>query len=229
MNSRRRLPFGVAALALFAASACGAPPAAAVPAVEITASPTPTPSAAPTATPSPTPSPIPTPRPVGLQPAQVIMPLNEFPLTGYKVAEDGSQGQARTSWHRKFAPATVASGESWEYWWVDVRVGVYFSTGSSLMATYKCEAGTTWGQDPPQLNEEITAPRTGEATWACLHTWTAGSGGRVFEYLSATRNVLISVQANPRSLTLANAAVLDTLSRIATKQIEIIDRVAPAK
>ncbi len=31
------------------------------------------------------------------------MPLNEFPLSGYKVAEDASE-HASLGWHRKFAP-----------------------------------------------------------------------------------------------------------------------------
>jgi hypothetical protein len=47
-------------------------------------------------------------------------------------------------------------------------------------------------------------------------------------YEAATRNVLIIVQANPRSLAIGAGTTLEMLSRLAAKQIEIVERVSPS-
>lgn len=223
----RSRSFAVLIVALLAA--CAAPPSA--PADVAAPSPAATP--IPTASPPLTPSPTPTTRPVTLKPSQVIVPLNEFPLAGYKVAEDASI-YPDFDWHRKFAPVSVAQGESWDYWWIDVDVEVW-STGARTtdqIAALKCD-GSGWLSAPPSLNQLVTAPKAGDSSWACQHTWQPGSAGggpsgsNVFVYEAASRNVLITVQANPRSLTIGSAATLELLGRLATKQIEIIDRVSP--
>lgn len=104
--------------------------------VYITPSPTvaPTASPTPTATPVPTPTPVPTIRPVTLKPEQVIVPLGESPIAGYKVAEDAAEGLDK--WHRKFVPFAQA-----EYWWVDVAVDIYPSAASRFRQIERGVAG----------------------------------------------------------------------------------------
>lgn len=231
----KRLRTQIIALTLIAvfANGCGTT-SAALPVATPTQSPNPTPSptASPSPTPSPTPSPVPTPtpvptlRPVTLKPAQVIIPLGEFPITGYKVIDDGARGASTNTdftWYRRFGPFSPA-----DYYWVSVTVYIY-SSATTARERFLANATTCVYGHPdlvPASSVELTAPSSGELVHACIFHFT-GNSSDVYTYETLTRNVLITVGDNPRLRTITDATAISTLADVAKKQIEILERVAP--
>lgn len=173
---------------------------------------------------SATPPPIPTVRQVGLRADQFIIPLNEFPLAGFKVA--GDYGTA-TYWRRTFDPLARIGAE---YWYIDVSVrshigpiGARAAVAERGCQTYKENAGTFDGVGPKSATL-VSAPASGDEAFACAYAWEQGDVK--FDYLVATRNVVVWVQVSPnRSVT--QAAAIGAMVEIARRQIAIIDRVAP--
>jgi hypothetical protein len=185
-----------------------------------TASSGPSPAASPTAPPTVTPAP--TARPVTLKPAEVILPLGEFPIAGYKVLADESRGgDATFSWYRQFGP--FSSGD---YFWVSVEVYVYRSAAAAREAFVprmtKCDYGHP--ETPPVSSVELTAPPSGELVHACLFHFASGG---VYTYETLSRNVIISSSDNPRLLSITDASAVTTVADVASKQIGILERVAP--
>src|SRR5688500_18400647 len=109
----RASPFVLGALTL---AGCGPGPDIVTASATLSPSPataTATPSLTPTSTPS-----IPTTRQVGLRADQVIMPLNELPLAGYKVSGDSGHP---LHWRRTFDPLARIGAE---YGYIDVAVTI---------------------------------------------------------------------------------------------------------
>jgi len=218
MTALRSVPLALAV-------ACSSPPAA-LPSPE----PSPVPSVAVTASPSPSPAPEPTPtpgpRPVTLRADQVIMPLNELPLGGYKVAGDDGKG---FYWRRTFDPLGRIGAE---YAYVDVSVTILGSAAlaKSWMDDWGCvasaEHGGTIGGKGPKSATLVSAPATGDASAACAYGWE--SGDVKFDYYLTSRNVYIWVQVAPFRLpNLTQSMTVGHAVEIARRQLAIVDRVSP--
>lgn len=198
---------------------CGTPP---VVETGTTASSSPSATASPTTAPTATATPAPTTRLVTLKPAEVILPLGEFPIAGYKVLADESRsGDATFSWYRQFGP--FSSGD---YFWVSAEVFVYRSATAAREAFVprmtKCDYGRP--DTLPVSSVELTAPPSGELVHACLFHFASGG---VYTYETLSRNVIISSSDNPRLLSITDANAITTVADVAKKQIDILERVAP--
>lgn len=208
-----------ASLVMLLVWSCGTAP---VVETATTASPIPSATASPSPAPTATPTPAPTTRLVTLKPAEVILPLGEFPIAGYKVLADQSRGGDPTfSWYRQFGP--FSSGD---YFWVSVEIFVYRSAtaahDSFVSQMTKCDYGRP--ESVPVSSVELTAPPSGELVHACLFHF---ANGGVYAYETLSRNVIIMSSDNPRLLTITDAAAVTMAADVAKKQIDILERVAP--
>lgn len=185
----------------------------------------PAPSPSPTATAAPA-SAAPTPRLVDLRADQVIIPLNEMPLAGYKVASDAGHAYY---WRRTFDPLARAGAE---YAYIDVAVTIAggATQARGYLDEWGCKAdvrhGGTQGDKGPKSATVVSAPASGDASFACAYAWDTGDGK--FDYVVAARNVYVWVQIAPfRSASLTQSATLGHAVEVARRQLAIIDRVSP--
>lgn len=189
----------------FLAAACSPPPAFVGPAPAPTVDP-----AAPAAVPS---------GPVLFEPEQLILPPEEFPLAGFRVARDAPL--TAHGWERQFA-----ADASPDFRWFTIRVHVLEPDVPSAMfvAEHDCDA-TTWPDERPSARELQAAP-TGDASRACRYEF--GDGLRVLYYTTGFRNVGIVVGMQPRRDAVTDRLAFDWLAAIARRQIAIIGRVLAA-
>ena len=183
--------------------------------------PTPSPTAAQTPTPAPTPSPAPTPRDVALRASQIVLPPFEFPRTLWTVGADEAEGA--TGWRREFMPFGAG-----DYHWAAISVDVTISPllARARVTAVDCQTSIWPSGSVPTVRLAVTAENVGEVATACAYHWP---NIRQFYYYVAVRNVYIRCGNNPRSLSLTDADALQLCIDIARKQVEVINRVAPAR
>lgn len=189
-------------LAVAAATACGGPAEAADP------------SPAPTLDPSPA---LDVPAgPVLFEPEQLILPPEEFPLSGFSVSRDEPIG-GRT-WERQFASAA-----SPDFHWFTVRLYVLEPDVASktFIEENGCET-VRWPDEVPDVREVDAAP-TGDGSRACRYEFIDGQ--RVLYHTTGYRNVAIVIGAQPRRDRMTDRLALDWLAAMARHQIAIIGRV----
>lgn len=189
-------------LAIAVATACGGPAGAADP------------------SPAPTPDPstaldVPA-GPVLFEPEQLILPPEEFPLSGFSVARDEPIG-GRT-WERQFASAT-----SPDFHWFTVRLYVLEPdvTSTTFIKENGCDT-VQWPGEIPDVREAEAAP-TGDGSRACRYEFIDGQ--RVLYHTTGYRNVAVVVGAQPRRDRMTDRLALDWLAALARHQIAIIGRV----
>ena len=178
--------------------------------------------AAEAADPSPAPSLDPTPAfdvpagPVLFEPEQLILPPEEFPLSGFSVARDEPIG-GRT-WERQFASAT-----SPDFHWFTVRL--YVLEPDVASTTFIEENGcdtVQWPDEVPDVREADAAP-TGDGSRACRYEFIDGQ--RVLYHTTGYRNVAVVIGTQPRRDRMTDRLALDWLAAMARHQIAIIGRV----
>jgi len=154
------------------------------------------------------------------------LPLNEFPLSGYKISLDSG---FQTYWRRTFDPLAPVGAE---YDYLDL--GVTVIPGSPVegemryyLGQNKCEAttdrGGTHGGVGPKSAQLVTAPTVGDFSSACAFAFPDGFGK--FDLNASYRNVLIWVQVSPR-FGVTQSAALDQAIAIAKRQISVLDRIS---
>jgi len=170
--------------------------------------------AAPLVPPSPVTNPVP------LKPEQVILPDEEFPLGGFRVAQDELVGKG---WERRWTRAAPGVPFSWVS--MDIRV---LGPSTSAAATWLAEEICDSVFDPPARSmTEIEVPVVGESARACRYDW-GGKPGAVLVYKTAIRNVAIEVGVDREIASRASLAeTIDLLASLADYQVWIIERVAP--
>lgn len=163
---------------------------------------------------------------VSLRADQVIMPLHELPLSGYKVATD--DGSA-IYWRRTFDPLARIGAE---YAYIDIAVTIAPTALSarSYLERWGCvadaEHGGTIGDKGPKSATLVSAPASGETSFACAYAWETGDAK--FDYVLASRNVYVWVQLAPfRLVSLTQSATVGHAVEVARRQLAIIDRVSP--
>jgi hypothetical protein len=165
------------------------------------------------------PTPLPT-RAVALRADQMIMPPEVFPLGGYTIGRDEEIRPDR--WRREFISS------SGDYWWVFVDLSVYPSNirGPDRVAASTCGdyPFTAANGDPLLSQKEISGPVVGDAAKACLHHF-GGTTADMTQYITATRNVVVVIVADPRYA--SNAQALNLVVQLARQQVGLITQVAP--
>lgn len=164
------------------------------------------------------PTPAPTPRPVGLRADQVILPAARFPYPGYDVSRDEASG-AR-GWSRTFR----SDAGSYYFMSVVVEVLVPGQSGTSVVAAADC-ASFRDSTGKAATSSEFRAEVLGDAAKACRHE--VRPGAVIYEYVTADRNVVIFVQANPRYYENTGTVALGDLVDVARLQLQIISTLAP--
>jgi len=157
----------------------------------------------------------PIPDAVTFRPEQVILPPEQFPLTGYGVDTDAQAGT--DSWTRMWSGPGA-------FPWVSVDVTVLDPSERSYdaIAAATCDH---WTYTPPALSSgEIRAPVVGDGAKACAYSFQGAPAGSVV-YTTGTRNVVVTVGVWRRSAT--EAATTAFVASLADYQLWIIDKVAP--
>lgn len=164
------------------------------------------------------PTPAPTPRPVGLRADQVILPAARFPYPGYDVSRDEASGVR--GWSRTFR------SDAGSYYFVSVVVEVLVpgQSGTSVVAAADC-ASFRDSTGKAATSSEFRAEVLGDAAKACRHE--VRPGAVIYEYVTADRNVVIFVQANPRYFENTGTVALGDLVDVARLQLQIISSLAP--
>jgi len=163
---------------------------------------------------------VPTPREVALRADQVVLPTFEFPRTLWTVSKDERFGA--TAWLREFRPASAG-----DYYWASIQVDVTLvsAIARTRVTTHDC-AGATWTDGDPLVKQTVTAENVADAAGACAFHW---ADSRQFQYHAAVRNVYIRCANNPRARSITDAEALQFCIDIVRKQVEVVNRVAPAR
>jgi len=154
--------------------------------------------------------------PVLFEPEQLILPPEEFPLSGFSVARDEPIGDR--TWERQFASAT-----SPDFHWFTVRL--YVLEPDVASTTFIEENGcdtVKWPDEVPDVREADAAP-TGDGSRACRYEFIDGQ--RVLYHTTGYRNVAIVIGTQPRRDRMTDRLALDWLAAMARHQIAIIGRV----
>lgn len=154
--------------------------------------------------------------PVVLEPEQLIMSPEEFPLADFAVARDEPIGGR--AWERQFASAT-----SPDFHWFTVRVYVLEPdvASTTFIDDNGCDT-VQWPDERPDVRDADAAP-TGDGSRACRYEFSDGQ--RVLYHTTGYRNVAIVVGAQPRRDRMTDRLALDWLAAMARHQIAIIGRV----
>jgi len=154
--------------------------------------------------------------PVLFEPEQLILPPEEFPLSGFSVARDEPIGDR--TWERQFASAT-----SPDFHWFTVRL--YVLEPDVASTTFIEENGcdtVKWPDEIPDVREADAAP-TGDGSRACRYEFIDGQ--RVLYHTTGYRNVAVVIGTQPRRDRMTDRLALDWLAAMARHQIAIIGRV----
>ena len=148
------------------------------------------------------------------------MPPSEFPLTGYTVARD--QAYRLRGWLRLF------EARSGDYWYLDFRVTVLDPSMSARTAIAQEKCDWTFSGPGTTTAKEVSADVIGDGAKACLYTFSEGNSEWV-AYITGTRNVEVMVGGSARSVALTRTDTINRMISLARQQIDIINRVAPAR
>ena len=165
----------------------------------------------PTSTSTPTPRSEPTPertqRPVTFRPAQLLIPPEQFPFSGYYEAGDPvGDPKLSPTWVRGFA--TLAD--------VDYRFVTISLTVRAPETRY----------DPMKCpGSELAAPTLGERSVACKEQRPDGSRNIAYQFVS--RNVNVTVQLWEVSARMTDSAAIEHALTIGRAQLSLIDRISP--
>ena len=189
--------------------------------VSTTASATQSPTPPPTSPPTPSPTPSPTSTSIGFTVQQLVLPLGDFPLSGYKITRD--QG-TDDHWNRLFEPLAPDAAD-----YPQVVVDVAILADPSLIPSFfKCEAsqarGGSSGGVGPVSATDLAPPKVGDRADAC--SFAFADGFTHLDIVAALHDVfLVHVQVAARSR-VAQSAAVDQAVLIAERQIAMIDRLS---
>lgn len=164
------------------------------------------------------PTPVPTARPVALRADQVILPAARFPYPGYDVSRDEASGSR--GWVRTYRSDTAG------YYFVSISLEVLEpgQSGTASVAAADC-ASFRDSTATAATSTEFRAEVLGDAAKACRHE--VRPGAVIYEYVTADRNVVILVQANPRYYENTGTVALRDLVEVARLQLQIVAALAP--
>jgi len=161
------------------------------------------------------------PKPVTAEPQKLAIPLDQFPLPGFKITDDKPLASGKI-WTREFTPVDSSNAE---YPWVNLYIYPLDSPRpTSWIKTQDCVWGSTGSTAPLSSVELTTAPGPGDGVKACRFTFAAGS--QIYRYYTGSRNVglSLSVAANKA---VSDTEVLELMTSIAERQLVTIDRIDP--
>ena len=161
---------------------------------------------------------------------QLVLPLGDLPLSGYKVGQD--QG-TNDSWLRFFDAlgSDPLASDAAHYSQVELVLLVKSDADStaSFMAGVKCDpsvdrAGSSSGAGPTSA-KELVAPRVGDGALACSYVFADGLTH--VEVAATHRNVFVLVQAARWNTRVPESTAVDESVAILQRQFAIIDRLSP--
>lgn len=153
--------------------------------------------------------------PVLFKPEQLILPPEEFPLSGFSVSRDEPIGGR--AWERQFA-----SEASPDFHWFTVRLYVLEPDVSSPTFIEKNGCDTVkWPGETPDVRDAMASP-TGDGSRACRYEFSDGQ--RVVYHTTGFRNVAIVVGAQPRRDRMTDQLALEWVAAMARQQIAVIGR-----
>lgn len=153
--------------------------------------------------------------PILLEPEQLILPPEMFPLRGFSIARDEPIG-GRT-WERQFASAT-----SPDFHWFTLRLYVLEPDVPSTRFIEENGCDTVrWPDEVPDASE-VDTTTTGGGSRACRYEFSDGE--RVLYHTTGYRNVAIVVGTQPRRDRMTDQLALDWLAAMARHQIAVIGR-----
>jgi len=152
----------------------------------------------------------------------LVLPLDEFPLSGYQVGENIPRGTAPNfnGWEREFKNSDSSS----EYFWVDILLWDLEYDPKSYLNSEDCQWAPKPGSTMALTGGEAFAPPAGDGVKACKFTFP--DDARIFTLRTIHRDAGVFIQANPRS-SVNDATTLDFMASLARRQITRIDRLAP--
>lgn len=154
--------------------------------------------------------------PILFEPQQLILPPEEFPLSGFEVALDTPRPER--SWERQFMSAA-----SRDFKWFTVRLFLLEPDmpSSAFIADHGCDA-IKWEGETPSWKELAPRP-SGDGSRACRYDFADGL--RVLYHTTGFRNLGIVVGMQPRRAEVTDEIALEWLASLAKQQIGIVGRV----
>jgi serine/threonine protein kinase len=158
-------------------------------------------------------------RAIALTPQAMVASLPEFPIPGYIIQSEETVTSTSFNGYRRSFTSTTAN---WGY--VRIQVDVYGPTASaaSLIPREPCNA--TFTSEPGKISSEVAVNGIGAGAKGCQYRFTGFLDA--YEYITGTRNVLVSVLVTPR-IRMDGADAMNAAISVAQRQLEIIDRLAP--
>lgn len=154
--------------------------------------------------------------PILFDPEHLILPPEEFPLSGFEVTLDTARPER--SWERQFMSAA-----SRDFKWFTVRIFLLAPEvpSSSFITKHGCDA-ITWEGETPSWKELEPRP-SGDGSRACRYDFADGL--RVLYHTTGFRNLGIVVGMQPRRAEVTDEIALEWLASLAKQQIGIVGRV----
>ena len=187
----------------------------------------PSPLLSPSSTASSPPTAAPAPQLIFFQPSELVLPLQQFPLSGYKITDDRANGGA--TWRRTFEPSGAGLSD---FAYVAIDLSIYLDPssqklpGSLLFATSRCDTksyGASSDGTIPSAGDLVTGPKVGDGSSICAFTF---KNGVRYDLGSANRNAFVYIQVAPRFPTSSQSAP-DLAISVARIQWATVDRLSP--